>query len=265
MKTQKLRFKINFWLLICNFTFCILAFGFLNHAYALNLEKIKISFLKGDYNVAIQEGEKILASAGHSKDIDELYYLLGISYLKEGDYLRASDIFEIILKEFKDSEFSEEAELGLGDAYFFKGDYEKARLCYEELIRNYPATKLRSSAYYRLIQVGFKTDNPREAKDYSDILKQEFPQSHEVKINPDLFSLSDFYYTVQVGAFSNSVNATNLASKLINQGYEAYTQESEAGGKKVYRVRVGKLKSRSEATQLESKLASEGYPTKIIP
>jgi len=55
--------------------------------------------------------------------LDELYYLLSLSYLKDGNYLRASDIFEIILREFKGSRFKEDALLALGDTYFLRGDY----------------------------------------------------------------------------------------------------------------------------------------------
>lgn len=247
-----------------SFVICALVFGFFTNIYALNLEKPKVYFLKGEYDAVISECEKILAGASYSQELDALYYLLGLSYLKSGNYLRASDIFEIILKEFKDSNFRERALLGLGDAYFLKGDFDKAKVYYEELSKNSPQTKLQPALYYRLSQVGFKMGNIQEAKIYLDKLKQEYPLNIETRLDNDLSS-QDLYYTVQVGSFSNGINARNLTQKLKNKGYPAYIEEVSSQGKIIYRVRVGKLKARQEAEALENKLKYEGYPTKLYP
>ena len=250
------------------FIICCLLLGICSSAYALNLDKLKTYFLNGDYGQAISEGEKLLAGSGNSRDIDELYYILGLSYLKDGNFLRASDIFEIILGEFKASAFTEETYLALGDTYFLKGDFAKAKDGYEKLINNYPGTKLRAEAYYRLAQVGYKTDDAELAKEYSQKLKEGFPANPELKLSKDLCPIpdsSDFYYTVQVGAFSNKVNAGNLTKKLIENGYPAYVEELSSEGKPSYRVRVGKVSRHQEAQQLQEKLSFQGYPTKICP
>ena len=239
------------------------------HAYSLDLDKIKVYFLKGDYKEAIAEGEKLLGRSAHSKADDELYYILGLSYLKEGNLLRASDIFEIILKEFKDSKFEEEAILGLGDTYLLKGDFEKAQGYYEELARNRPHSKLLAQAYSRLSEIGFKRGDKKQGQDYLDRLRRDFPLNPESKMDTDMPIFQDgpseVYYTVQVGSFSNSANAKNLSQILLNKGYAAYIQEENLSGKTTYKVRVGKLRSRKEAADLEKKLAQEGYPTKIFP
>lgn len=239
------------------------------YAYSLNLDKIKIYFLKGDYREAIAEGEKLLAKSPHSKVEDELYYILGLSYLKEGNLLRASDIFEIVMKEFKDSKFEEEAILGLGDTYLLKGDLEKAQWYYEELVRNRPHSKLLAQAYSRLSQIGFKKGDRGQGKEYMDKLRHDFPLNPESKMDADLpvfqDGLLEVYYTVQVGSFSNSRNAKNLSQILLNKGYAAYIEEINSSGKTTYKVRVGKLRLRKEAVDLEKRLTQEGYPTKIFP
>lgn len=257
-----LSYKLRNWLL---FGILCLLLGIFTNAYAFSLDKAKVYFLNGDYNTCINECEKILASPGYSREVDGLYYLLGLSYLKEENYLRASDIFEIILKEFKDSAFRDDALLGLGDTYFLIGDYDKAESKYKDLIDGNRHTKLRATVYYRLSQIGFKKGNTQEAKEYLDKLKREFPLNLEAKLNRDLGSISDFYYTVQVGSFSNSINAQNLKQKLIQQGYPAYIEEASSQDKIIYRVKVGKLRLRKEAESLENKLSQQGYPTKICP
>jgi len=250
------------------FVICAYVFGITN-AYAFDLEKIKVSFLKGDYKSAIIEGEKILAQDAHPGNIDELYYILGLSYLKDGNYLRASDIFEIILRELKDSKFREGAELGLGDSYFLRGDFDTARKYYEELIASTGNVKLKAEAFYRLSQLAFKKGDTARAKEYLDKAKQDYPLNPELELNKDLNKLSrasgDIYYTVQVGVFSKQENAAAFRDKLSKKGFSAYIDEAEFEGVKAYRVRVGKVKSPQEAAQLESNLSAQGYPTKIYP
>ncbi len=258
-----LSYELRKWLLL---GILCLVFGIFNNAYALNIDKAKVYFLNGDYKSAISEGEKVLTKyTAHSPDLDELYYFLGLSYLKDGNYLRASDIFDIILREFKGSHFKNEAKLALGDTYFLKGDYNKAQGYYSELIKSNPGTQLKAPLYYRFSQSALKKGDTQAAKEYLDKLKTEFPSSLEIRLNKDLYALPDIYYTVQVGYFVNFTNARNLCDKLISKGYGAYLEEADTSGTRAYRVKVGRLKSRPEAAQLENKLSSEGYPTKIIP
>jgi len=240
------------------------------NVYALNLDKVKVNFLNGDYQAAISEGEKILAHSRHAPDLDELYYLLGLSYAKEKNYLRASDIFEIILKEFKTSKFKDKAKLGLGDTYLFQGDLDKAQDIYQELLQMNPQSALRPQVYYRLSQVAFKKGDPQLGRDYLDKLEKESPQNIETKLNQDLLTWAEspagVYYAVQVGVFSSSINAKNLTEKLVQSGYPAYIQEASAAPQeKMYRVKVGKLTTRPEAEALKNKLSQEGYPTKVCP
>lgn len=236
------------------------------NAYALDLEKLKTYFINGDYKAAISEGEKIMASVtANSSRIDELYYLLGLSYLKDGNYLRASDIFEIILGEFRDSSFRDESRLGLGDAYFLMQDYAQAEKYYTELLKDNPQNYLNAVLYYRLSQLALKKGNTEEAKKYLDMLQMDYPLSIEAKLNKELYMAQEIYYTVQVGSFSKSVNAQNLMQKLEQKGYLAYIEEAFSGKSKIYRVRAGRFALRKDAETLENKLAGLGYPTKIFP
>jgi tetratricopeptide (TPR) repeat protein len=267
-QNHKLSFKVwssELWYCIL-FVICVLCIGVYTNTYALDLQQVKVYFLEGDYKSAILEGEKLLAQDAHS---DELYYILGLSYMKDGNYLRASDIFEIILKEFKNTPRKDEAKLGLGDTYFLRGDFYQAQGYYKDLIDTNPGTKLKAQVYYRLSQVGFKKGDTQLGKEYLDKLKQEFPLYPESKLSQELYTLTDsssgIYYTVQVGAFSNITNARNLTQKLIHKGYPAYVEEINIKGETSYRVRVGKSLLRQEIINLADKLSQEGYPTRIFP
>ena len=250
------------------FVICALSMGFISNVYALDLDRAKIYFLRGDYKSAITEGERLLATYITSSHSDRLYYILALSYMKDGNYLRASDIFEIILNEFKQSPYKEEATLGLGDTYFLRGEYDKAIQHYMELIKINGRSKLMAATYYRLSQCAFKQGDVSKGTEYLNKLKQDFPFNPELILNRDLCPLpdkDDFYYTVQVGAFSSLVNAQNLIDKLVQKGYPAYLGEIITGSAAPYRVRVGKFHLRQEAIDSRDNLTRDGYPTKICP
>lgn len=260
---KRLNNRINFWIvtfiLVCLLSLCDF------FAYSYNLDSAKIPFLRGDYKEAIKQGERLLASDIHS---DELYYILGLSYLKDGNFLRASDIFEIILIEFKNSKFKEEAQLGLGNTYLLRNNPAKAQDCFQKLIKDDPKTKFKAQAYYGLSKAYFAQGNINQGTEYSNMLKKDFPLSLEASYNGDMCAIpssSNVYYSVQVGAFSNSVNANNLVQRLLKKGYPAYVQELSSSGQASYRVRVGKLSLRQEVLELEQKLSQDGFPTKICP
>jgi tetratricopeptide (TPR) repeat protein len=242
---------------------------FCNLLFAAEVGRVKACFMQGDYRGAILEGEKLLGSNIDKQHSDELYYLLGLSYLKDGNYLRASDIFSIIINEFKDSRFKDEATVGLGDSFFLQGDLTDAKKCYSGLLKSNQSTKLKAQLYSRLSQLAFKQGDTAEGKKYADKLKSEFPLSPDSMLNNDIYTLpgkTEVYYSAQVGSFSSSVNANNLASILVKKGYPAFVEEGASKGKdRIYRVKVGKFSERKEAARINDKLIREGYPTKICP
>jgi len=232
----------------------------------MDLDNIKVDILEGDYQSAISEGEKIMADTQYSPDLDELYYLLGISYLKQGNYLRASDIFEIIIKEFKNSRFKQEAEIGLGDSYFLMGEYAKAEGFYKDFLGSGYAGSFKPQALYKTALCAVKLGKTDEAKEYLEKLNREYPSNIDTAVDKDLSGTGGrLYYAVQVGAFSNPENAGGLLGELTRRGYPAYIEETgSTGGGISYRVRVGRAALRQEAETVEQALSLDGYPAKIV-
>lgn len=249
---------------------CILCFGMTINAYALSIEPVKANFLKGDYKAAILQGEKIMARAGQSDTVDELYYILGLCYLKDGNYLRASDIFEIILKEIPSSRFKDDAKMGLGDTFFLRGYLDEAGKHYQEILERNPRTELKPQLYYRLSQLYFRKGDARKGKECMDKIPESFPLDERAKIETQLSPAAkpsaDIFYSIQVGSFREKKNATNLMNRLKAKGHDAYLEEAKGRkGATTYRVKVGRFSERKDASDLEARLSREGYPTKICP
>lgn len=240
-----------------------LTFTILENVAAIDIQRLRTLVLQGNYKEAIKEGEKLIALASGPEGLDELYYLLGISYLKDENYLRASDIFEIIIEEYPKSTLLEQAMLGLGDTYFLREKYINANQIYEKLLSSLQDNKIRPIIYERLARCYIKLGDSQQAENYKRKLQGEFPEY--ARLNHLLKDLiNEGFFTVQVGAFSKKQNAENLVKRLIQEGYSAYLEEIEKEGVP-FRVRVGKYKLRAEAEGVARKLLSLGYPAKIIP
>lgn len=175
--------RIKKYFFICSFA--LFAFNFTFPCYGLNLDKVQAAFISGDYKTAISEGEEVLSGAKKDYNLDELYYFLGLSYLKEGNLLRASDIFEIIINEFEKSRFKDKAKLGLADTYYS-------------------------------VQVGafFSAANANN-------LQQELVNSGYSAFVEETNSSDRFSYKVKVGKFRMRSDAEVLQAKLSNEGYPA--------------------------------------------
>ncbi len=106
-----------------------------------------------------------------------------------------------------------------------------------------------------------KKDSPRKKTSIQDELKMhQLPAENTnssannqetVKTKPIKKSA---YYSIQVGAFSDYVNAKNYSSKFANMGYPTEILSTIRGSKKLFRVRVGNFDSREKARAEMKKL-----------
>jgi len=71
-------------------------------------------------------------------------------------------------------------------------------------------------------------------------------------------------FAIQVGAFSDSVNAVRLKISLRLKYANAHIQEAEVKGATWYRVRIGNYDQFSQAMETAEQLGQEGYPALIV-
>jgi N-acetylmuramoyl-L-alanine amidase len=67
-------------------------------------------------------------------------------------------------------------------------------------------------------------------------------------------------YRVQVGAFANRDNASELVARLLADGFAPYMVRE----RELYKVRVGAFRDRSRAEELSERLRAKGYPVVIV-
>ncbi|MHB8139539.1 MAG: SPOR domain-containing protein [Smithellaceae bacterium] len=251
---QKNKFILAFWFFLILPNFC----------WALDLDTLKTDFLQGNYRRVIFEGQAQVDRM-HPGNADELNYILGLSYFKESKLDLAQDCFRRILSN-PNSKFKQEASLALADTYLVAGQFQQAEDIYHKLIAADANSSQKPAIWYRLSQLESKRGNHQKGSDYLFKLKRDFPLSPELKLTSGIASINipanqTGEYSIQVGFFTNSVNANNFKKTLLNKNYPAYVESFGAG----FRVKVGRFKLEKEALELESKLSQDGFQTKVCP
>src|SRR5512134_1016300 len=71
-------------------------------------------------------------------------------------------------------------------------------------------------------------------------------------------------FAIQVGSFTESINAVRLKAALTLDYTNAYIQETLVNGATFYRVRIGNFDQMNTAMETAEKLGQEGYPTFVL-
>ena len=232
--------------------------------WASQMDALKTDFLQGNYRRVIFEGQAQVDRM-HLGNLDELNYILGLSYLKESKLDLAQNCFRRILNN-SNSKFNPEASLALADTYLVSGRFQQAEDIYNKLIADDSNSSQKPAILYRLSQLEFKKGNPQKGDDYLFKLKRDFPLSPELRLTKGILSINapvvdSGEYSIQVGFFTSSVNANNFKNTLLSKNYSAYVENFGTG----FRVKVGRFKLQKEALDLERKLSQDGFQTKVCP
>ncbi len=244
----------------------VLCAGNLAQAREADLDKAWVLFLKGDYKGTLRECQTFLNQSPQDRLKDDIYYLMGLAFLKMGSYKEARENFEIITLKNKRSNLADYACLGLADTYFLEGNFEEALKRYRKVLLEYPKSAALNLVMFRLGQCYQKKGDFKQAKYYFRRLQANYPLSFEAKEASELLKRG-LYFTIQVGAFKEKSNALALEKELLRKGYKSYKPyiEEVPDKEKFYRVRAGKFNSKLEAESLQEELRNDGYTAKIHP
>ncbi len=72
-------------------------------------------------------------------------------------------------------------------------------------------------------------------------------------------------WAVQLGSFSDQVNAERLAADLRKQGFAAFLSQLSTSSGQRHRVRIGPQKDRESAEAMAARLQKAGYEGQVLP
>ncbi len=227
-----------------------------------NFREVTKSFLQGDYSAALKSSWRLREKFPYSQYAAEAKYLAGLSYLKLKRYKKAEEIFKNLSKS---RHSKNKFYLGWANSYYLQENWDKTVSVLGEALRRFPRTELKGIVYFKLGRCKQKKGEWGVAKYYFTKLVQKFPLSLEAKEAKRILEKGEFYFTVQIGAFTNRDNAQGVKYQLIQQGYPAYISVLEKEWQKFYRLRVGRFDLHAEAEAIKKNLEKEGYSPKIYP
>jgi tetratricopeptide (TPR) repeat protein len=195
----------------------------------------------------------------------QVQYYLGLSQLRQGDYVPAYDTFKKLIADRPSTDIYDKAYVGLVDALYMQGSYEQALKEATGLMARRPDSELMPLILLKAARANLKLARWKKARELLQKVIADYPESFESNVARQLLEEKQ-YFAVQVGAFGDKSRAEKTVQELLAKNEYAYIVETRSNdGKTLYRVRVGQLTTLKDARVLESKLSGQGYPTLIYP
>ena len=98
----------------------------------------------GAYEVLVEKSRTFIKAYPKDKQVDEVYYLLGVSLIQLGRTENAIEVFDELIRYYPAADYVEPSLLILGLAYDKIGEHDKADPLYEKLVNH---TKYRGGRY----------------------------------------------------------------------------------------------------------------------
>ena len=229
------------------------------------LDEIRVAFLQAEYERVVQLGQQLPSDEFSTVSYQKAYYYYALSNLKLSNYEEARSYLTMIKLRGKNVSFLDEIDIKIAESYLLEGKFQIARDLYQTFITNYPDSQFLSTVYYRIGKTSQKLGRFSEAQEWFTELETKYPLSFETKQLHDTDTAAIESFCVQVGSFYDYDNAKNLERTLKVGGYDASILKTRKDNALFYRVRVGSFSTRGEAQRYEQKLANEGYDTLIYP
>ena len=171
------------------------------------------SYYTQDYYLdAIAELDRFLIVYPNYKDMDYVYYLMGLSYYEQivdetkdlESIIKAKEYFELLIKNYPNTEYSIDAkfkkdyiedilaskEMYVGRYYVQRKKWIPAINRFRSVIDNYDTTIYTEEALYRLVEINYKIGLKSEAEKYAKLLGYNYQSSKWYEQSYILFNKS---------------------------------------------------------------------------
>jgi len=214
-----------------------------------------------NYSQAAINARQYIAANPEGTQLDDAYYLLGISHETQGQFHRARQAFERAISLTHQNAVLRKANKALGDMAFAKGHYSQAASYYQAAMaamngHTPPATML--FKYGAALQDSGHWNAARE------------PLSKAVADAPGSTAAIDAqqrlavnHFALQYGAFLFNKSAWALVGQLRSAGISATVVPSLVGGRTLYLVQSGNY-STLPAAMAARNVESHRYPQVLV-
>ncbi|MGC8560202.1 MAG: tetratricopeptide repeat protein [Phycisphaerae bacterium] len=228
---------------------------------SVNLSQGFSAYESRDFSQATQIAREYISANPNGSQLDDAYYLLGISHETQGQFHRARHDFQRAIALTQRDTLKEKANKALGDMAFAKGHYGQAASYYQIAINSMngatpPASML--FKYGAALQDSGHWNQARSplAQAVSDAPGTTAASNAEQRLEAD-------HFAIQYGAFLISGAAWQVVGQLRSAGVAAVVVPSVVGGRTLYLVQSGQYNTLAAALAARA-VASHQYPQVIV-
>lgn len=214
-----------------------------------------------EYSQASRTAHAYIAAHPNGTQLDDAYYLLGISHETQGQFDRARHDFERAISVTHQNAVRRKANKALGDMAFAKAHYGQAATYYQAAIA---AMNGRTPPAAMLFKYGAALQNSGHWHSAQGPLSQaaaDAPGTTAAKYAEQRLAVNHF--ALQYGAFLYNKSAWAVVGQLRSTGISATVVPSVVGGRKLYLVQSGDYHTLPSAMAARN-IESHRYPQVLV-
>ncbi|NNM85322.1 MAG: tetratricopeptide repeat protein [Phycisphaerales bacterium] len=218
-------------------------------------------YQSGSYASSNATANEYIQKYGHNPNVDEAYYLKGISCEARGDLAGAEVAYRAAIACSKRPDLTAKSYRSLGDMAYMKHNYSAAVTYYEASISSDPSLAPGAWLLFRLGAALQSEGQWSAARIYFARLLQDFPTSPPAQFALERINMTHF--ALQYAAFTVLTAASREAAYLHMQHIPAVVVPSEVGGRWLYLVQSGDYPTWAMATA-EQVALKRRFPQVIV-
>ena len=227
----------------------------------VNLQQGFAAYQGKDYSQASRTARAYIASHPNGAQLDDAYYLLGISHETQGKFDRARHDFERAISLTRQSAVRQKANKALGDMAYSNAHYGQAVAYYQAAIA---AMNGRTPPASMLFKYGAALQDSGHWHAAQEPLSQAVADAPGSSAAGDAQQrLAVNHFALQYGAFLFNKSAWAMVGQLRSAGISATVVPSVVGGRKLYLVQSGNYSTLPSAMAARS-VESHHYPQVVV-
>jgi tetratricopeptide (TPR) repeat protein len=177
-------------------------------------------FDEGDYEKASDIFNKFIARYPDNPNVKEARYFRAYAYFESGDWLQAYNSFKQFASAYPQDPLAPETQFFAAEATFNSKDFNKAISEYRIVYQRYPNNDFAPQALYNEAWCYFELEQPEKMIETFKRLAQRYPSSNFA--GDGLFTIGDYYYNIK-----DYMQAAEAYTELITK-FPDYEKAREA-------------------------------------
>lgn len=230
-------------------------------------QQAEVSFLRGDYQTAIDNYLFFIIAQPTSKYLPEAYYRIGLGYLALDNTKDALSYLNDALSRARRPQLKTQINNSLGLLYFSRQDYAQASKYYKKVLKGDKTVLTLAEVYYNLGISLMRDCQWSEGKKYLQLVRDNAGDNQRlVESTTERLSMPPDTFAVQLGRFDNKDNAIAYRDELAgDKGIKVSVNIMLIEGQEFYYIWAGMFPTYAQAVQQSEDLRERGLEAIVMP